>query len=110
MSWWAKDYLFLPPKYLDDLRRANSDNLSFFKNISDVNQVPCPTLIALMWTFGQAFNLHHSVGDLYDSDVMAEVVKRRLNPLLRVSAVATLLGTNVLANLETSYSDTSAER
>ena len=37
MNWWAKDYIFLPPKYLDDLRRAENDHLSFFKNISDVS-------------------------------------------------------------------------
>lgn len=36
MKWWAKEYIILPPKYLDDLRRADKESLSFLTNISDV--------------------------------------------------------------------------
>ena len=37
MKWWGIDYIFLPPKYLIDLKRASPESLSFFENISEVN-------------------------------------------------------------------------
>ncbi|KAH8888269.1 cytochrome P450 [Thozetella sp. PMI_491] len=64
MKWWAADYIFLPPKYLVDLKRADAHDLSFFENISN------------------AFSLYASVGDLYSSDLMIDVVKRGINPRL----------------------------
>lgn len=38
MKWWARDYIILPPKYLPDIKHADSDELSFLTNLSDVNQ------------------------------------------------------------------------
>lgn len=34
MRWWALDYIFLPPKYLPDLKRADAHSLGFFENIN----------------------------------------------------------------------------
>jgi hypothetical protein len=64
MKWWGLDYMFMPPKYLNDLKRATFEDLSFFQNIS------------------YAFSLQASAGDIYSSKIMIDVVKRRLNPLL----------------------------
>lgn len=38
MKWWALDYVFLPAKYLRDLKRADTRDLSFFENISKVSR------------------------------------------------------------------------
>ncbi|KAL6834289.1 cytochrome P450 [Trichoderma sp. SZMC 28015] len=64
LNWWAQDTLFMPTKYLDDIRRADAGSLSFFESLSN------------------AFHLKSSVGDLYHTTTMIEVVKRRLNPQL----------------------------
>ncbi|KAM7213662.1 Cytochrome P450 [Rhypophila decipiens] len=64
MRWWALDYIFLPAEYLPDLKRAVAHRLSFFENISF------------------AFSLDASVGDLYSSNLMANVVTRGINPRL----------------------------
>ncbi|PGH15382.1 hypothetical protein AJ80_05566 [Polytolypa hystricis UAMH7299] len=64
LNWWALDCLFMPPKYLDDLKKADSKSLSFFQSLSD------------------AFHLQSSVGDLYSTTTMIDVVKKRLNPQL----------------------------
>jgi aspirochlorine biosynthesis cytochrome P450 monooxygenase len=56
--------VILPPKYLPDLKSAAPEHLNFFKTISD------------------AFYLHKSVGDLYSSDRMANVIKYGLSPKL----------------------------
>ncbi|KAF2179247.1 putative cytochrome P450 monooxygenase [Zopfia rhizophila CBS 207.26] len=61
MKWWARDYNFLPPKYLVDFKRAGTHSLSFFENLST------------------AFSMYASVGDLYSSDLMVDVVKRGIN-------------------------------
>ncbi|RHZ55558.1 cytochrome P450 [Aspergillus thermomutatus] len=64
INWWGQDCLFMPAKYLDDLRKADFDSLSFFQSLSD------------------AFHLQASVGDLYSTNIMIDAVKRRLNPNL----------------------------
>ncbi|KAI0401584.1 cytochrome P450 [Xylaria palmicola] len=64
VRWWAKDFLILPPEALQALRDADWVHLSFFRTISD------------------AFFLHTSVGDLYDSDKSVQVVRKGLNPRL----------------------------
>lgn len=64
MKWWAKDYVILPPKYLSDIKRADRHHLEFSKNLSD------------------AFSLESSVGDLYTTNIMADVVTQYLNPQL----------------------------
>ncbi|KAI1934180.1 hypothetical protein LOZ65_000093 [Ophidiomyces ophidiicola] len=64
LNWWALDCLFMPPKYLDDLKKADFGSLSFFQSLSD------------------AFHLQSSVGDLYTTNTMIDVVKKRLNPQL----------------------------
>ncbi|KAI3326352.1 cytochrome P450 [Xylariaceae sp. AK1471] len=64
VRWWAKDFLILPPEALQALRDADWVHLSFFRTISD------------------AFFLHTSVGDLYDSDKAVQVVRKGLNPRL----------------------------
>ncbi|KAM7191669.1 Cytochrome P450 [Rhypophila sp. PSN 637] len=64
MRWWGLDYIFLPPKYLLDLKRAEAHRLSFFESLDE------------------AFSLEASVGDLYSSNLMVDVVRRGLNPRL----------------------------
>ncbi|KAI0392801.1 cytochrome P450 [Xylariaceae sp. FL0594] len=64
VRWWAKDFLILPPEVLPALRDADWAHLSFFRTISD------------------AFFLHTSVGNLYDSDEMVQVVRQGMNPRL----------------------------
>ncbi|KAF2675650.1 cytochrome P450, partial [Lentithecium fluviatile CBS 122367] len=67
VTWWAADFIILPPKYLADLRGAEWGHLNFFKSISD------------------AFFLHTTVGDLYSStsaERIVDVVNRGLNPCL----------------------------
>ncbi|CAJ2504444.1 Uu.00g118380.m01.CDS01 [Anthostomella pinea] len=71
VRWWGRDFLILPPKYLPSLRDADWAHLSFFRTISD------------------AFYLHTSVGNLYDSDATVQVVKRGLNP--RMPQLTTIL-------------------
>lgn len=44
MKWWGMDHIFLPPKYLPDLQRANFHSLSFSQTIDDVSvnrRLPC---------------------------------------------------------------------
>ncbi|KAF2279249.1 cytochrome P450 monooxygenase-like protein [Westerdykella ornata] len=64
MRWWGLDYIFMPPKYLHDLKKARFEDLSFFENIS------------------YAFSLHASAEDIYSSTIMIDVVKKKLNPKL----------------------------
>ncbi|KAM7211717.1 Cytochrome P450 [Rhypophila decipiens] len=64
MRWWGLDYIFLPPKYLQDLERAEAHKLGFFASLNE------------------AFSLEASVGDLYSSNLMVDVVRRGLNPRL----------------------------
>ncbi|KAK4206223.1 cytochrome P450 [Rhypophila decipiens] len=75
MRWWGLDYIFLPPKYLGDLnrslRRTDAHGLSFFESLNE------------------AFSLDASVGDLYSSNLMIDVVKFGLNP--RLAKIAPLL-------------------
>ncbi|KAK5636070.1 hypothetical protein RRF57_011782 [Xylaria bambusicola] len=40
MRWWGMDYVFLPPKYLYDLKRAHPRDLNFFENISTHGPLP----------------------------------------------------------------------
>lgn len=54
----------MPPKYLPELKNASWRHLSFFTNISD------------------ALYLHTTVGDMYQSERMVNVVKKGLNPQL----------------------------
>ncbi|KAJ4390992.1 hypothetical protein N0V93_004591 [Gnomoniopsis smithogilvyi] len=61
MKWWGLDYVFLPPRYLVDLKRSDEKSLSFLENIS------------------QAFSLHASAGDIYSSDLMINVVRHGIN-------------------------------
>lgn len=42
MKWWTRDYIFLPPRYLPDLKHAGKSKLSFFKNLSDVRFITVP--------------------------------------------------------------------
>ncbi|KAI1322269.1 cytochrome P450 monooxygenase [Xylariaceae sp. FL0255] len=72
MTWWARENIFLPPKYLQDLKTADESSLSFLKNICD------------------AFSLGYSVGDLYEGspNIMIDVVRRKLNSnLLTVTPI-----------------------
>ncbi|KAI0516995.1 cytochrome P450 [Xylaria bambusicola] len=67
VTWWAKDYLILPSKYLRDIKSGGWTRLSFYQNISD------------------AFHLHCSVGDLYyalNAQNMPAIVQKGLNPRL----------------------------
>ncbi|KAK4209711.1 cytochrome P450 [Rhypophila decipiens] len=65
MRWWGMEYIFLPIKYLGDLKRADGHGLSFFESLNE------------------AFSLEASVGDLYSSsNLMVDVVRRGLNPRL----------------------------
>ncbi|KAI1823899.1 cytochrome P450 [Xylaria intraflava] len=64
VRWWAKDFLILPPEALHALRDADWTHLSFYRTISD------------------AFFLHTSVGNLYDSDRSVQLVRKGLNPRL----------------------------
>ncbi|KAK8044780.1 gibberellin cluster-kaurenoxidase (diterpencyclase) [Apiospora rasikravindrae] len=86
VRWWARDFLILPPGYLHALNGADWHHLSFYRTISDVG--------ARLWSESsqlvpvsadksrQAFFLHTSVGDLYDSKATVEVVTKGLNPRL----------------------------
>ncbi|KAI4958675.1 hypothetical protein J4E86_004280 [Alternaria arbusti] len=58
------DYLLMPPRYLDDVRKADEDDLSFAQ------------------CFSEAFNVHVSAGDVYASKMMPDAVKQYLNPQL----------------------------
>lgn len=64
VKWWSLDNLILPPKYLPDLQRVRSENASFLKNFSD------------------AVNLQYSIGNLYESDRMGDILRKGLNPNL----------------------------
>ncbi|KAK7746484.1 hypothetical protein SLS53_002443 [Cytospora paraplurivora] len=65
MIWWSKENIFLPPKYLQDLKRADESSLSFLRNLSD------------------AFSLHYAVGDLYAGPIMINIIRKKLNTQLR---------------------------
>lgn len=41
MMWWSKENIFLPPKYLQDLKSADESSLSFLHNLSDVKSSHC---------------------------------------------------------------------
>ncbi|RYP43672.1 hypothetical protein DL768_009790 [Monosporascus sp. mg162] len=75
VRWWGKDFLILPPKYLPSLRDAEWAHLSFFRTISD------------------AFFLHTSVGDLYDSNATVQVVRNGLNP--RMPQFTSIVGNEI---------------
>ncbi|KAF2690570.1 putative cytochrome P450 monooxygenase [Lentithecium fluviatile CBS 122367] len=64
VRWWARDWLVLPPKYLRDVKHSNSESLSFFRAIDE------------------ALGLHYSVGNLYHSQKMSEVIKKGMNTQL----------------------------
>ncbi|RMZ66215.1 ent-kaurene oxidase [Pyrenophora seminiperda CCB06] len=64
VTWWRLDYLILPTKYLPDLQRVKPENASFLKNFSD------------------AVNAHYSVGKLYESDRMGDIIRKGLKPAL----------------------------
>jgi hypothetical protein len=36
VRWWARDYIVMPPKYLNDVRGANGRHLNFFYSIGEV--------------------------------------------------------------------------
>ncbi|KAM7192056.1 Cytochrome P450 [Naviculisporaceae sp. PSN 640] len=71
MRWWGLDYIFLSPKYLPDIRKADGHRLSFFQSLND------------------AFSLDAMFGNLYSSNLMVDVVKRGLNP--RLATIVPLL-------------------
>jgi hypothetical protein len=78
------DWLVLGPQYLLDLKHCEGKSLSFFRVISDVSQID--------WSFKKillinpkAFRLHHSVGELYHDEKMADVIKKGMNNQLRMS-------------------------
>jgi aspirochlorine biosynthesis cytochrome P450 monooxygenase len=88
MKWWALDYVFLPPKYLQDLKRAGAHDLNFFENISKVSATrPSAKNLAnaeAHITY-QTFSLYASVDDLYSSELMIDIVKRGINTSFRES-------------------------
>ncbi|OJD30993.1 membrane dipeptidase [Diplodia corticola] len=61
---FGRDYLLMPPRYLDDVRKANEHNLNFAQ------------------CFSEAFNVHVSAGNVYSSNLMPDAVKQYLNPQL----------------------------
>ncbi|KAK7530972.1 putative cytochrome P450 [Phyllosticta citribraziliensis] len=61
---FGRDYLLMPPEYLDDVRKADEQNLSF---------AHC---------FSEAFNVPVSAGDVYSSNLMPDAVKKYMNPQL----------------------------
>ena len=85
LQWWAKDWVILPPRYLPDLRDAAPEHLDFLRTISD------------------AFYLHKSVGDLYFSNRMANVVKKGLSPKLPL--LTPMLLEDVIYSFETEIGD-----
>ncbi|KAJ8069755.1 hypothetical protein OCU04_000178 [Sclerotinia nivalis] len=64
MNYWGQEYTVLPPKYLNDIKRAERHHLRFFESVKDV------------------FFLKYWIGDLFDSDRMVYTVKKGLNPHL----------------------------
>jgi hypothetical protein len=40
LNWWALDCLFMPVKYLEDIKKCDPASLSFFEILSDVCQDP----------------------------------------------------------------------
>ncbi|EAW11043.1 cytochrome P450 [Aspergillus clavatus NRRL 1] len=61
---FGHDYVVLPSKYLDDIKRASPKSLSFFQALSD------------------GLNMEASVGHLYASTTEIDVVVKHLNPRL----------------------------
>jgi len=84
VTWWRLDYLILPTKYLPNLQRVKPEHASFLKNFSDVSQKkihqPSPDILSK-----QAVNVHYSVGKLYESDRMGDIIRKGLKPALRTS-------------------------
>ncbi|KAI0390333.1 putative cytochrome P450 [Xylariaceae sp. FL0594] len=66
MEWWCIDHVFLPSRYLLDLKRAQLNALSFSRSIYDI------------------FLLYTSIGKLHSRahDLMVELVKRHINTRL----------------------------
>jgi hypothetical protein len=65
IHYWAKKLLILPPKYLDDIRRARRDHLSFQSAINDM-------LFQYKW-----------IGDGIRTELNQVVIIKGLNPQLR---------------------------
>ncbi|KAK7516260.1 cytochrome P450 monooxygenase [Phyllosticta citriasiana] len=61
---FGRDYLLMPPEYLDDVGKADEHNLSF---------AHC---------FSEAFNVPVSAGDVYSSNLMPDAVNKYMNPQL----------------------------
>ncbi|KAF7621828.1 hypothetical protein AFLA_008380 [Aspergillus flavus NRRL3357] len=61
---FGHDYVVLPSKYFDDIKRASPQSLSFFQALSD------------------GLNMEASVGHLYASTTEIDVVVKHLNPRL----------------------------
>ncbi|KAK2874945.1 hypothetical protein FQN49_001919 [Arthroderma sp. PD_2] len=61
---FGHEYVVLPSKYLDDIKRASPKSLSFFQALSD------------------GLNMEASVGHLYTSTTEIDVVVKHLNPQL----------------------------
>jgi hypothetical protein len=38
LNWWGQDTLFMPAAFLEDLRKADFESLSFFQSLSDVRR------------------------------------------------------------------------
>ncbi|KAI4597683.1 hypothetical protein KJ359_003958 [Pestalotiopsis sp. 9143b] len=64
MIWWSRENIFLPPKYLQDLKTADESSISFLHNISD------------------AFSLNYSVENLYEGPIMIDVIRKKMNHML----------------------------
>ncbi|GAW14656.1 hypothetical protein ANO14919_040590 [Xylariales sp. No.14919] len=64
VTWWSLNNIILPPRYLPDLQHFKAEDASFLKNFSD------------------AVSLHYSVGSLYESDRMGDILRKGLNPAL----------------------------
>ncbi|KAK7562336.1 cytochrome P450 [Phyllosticta paracitricarpa] len=58
---FGRDYLLMPPEYLDDVGKADEHNLSF---------AHC---------FSEAFNVPVSAGDVYSSNLMPDAVNKYMN-------------------------------
>ncbi|KAF2265004.1 cytochrome P450 [Lojkania enalia] len=64
VRYWAQDYLVLPSHYLQDVRRADKNQLNFVDSISDV------------------FFMYNWIGDLFKSTRMQTLVMKGINPRL----------------------------
>ncbi|KAI0182497.1 cytochrome P450 [Xylaria flabelliformis] len=66
MNWWCIEHVFLPPRYLLDLKRAEFNTLSFSSSIYDI--------FVLYASFGQSHSRAHNL--------IVELVKRGINTRL----------------------------